>query len=236
MIKQSIQSSLFKVVFVFTLVILLLVITACSGPLAGQATVTSSQAVSCVDSDGGLKYTLKGQTYFKDVQGGVIPPKYTDICGSSVNEDRLQEFSCLGKTRIKDTWATCAAKQFCDDGACKNPSSCTDSDKGINLLVKGTVSRVLGSLKISRTDICASTISVKEYSCTSSVPLVRICPSSRTCTDGACVCSAGLTSCGTACADVQTDERNCGRCGVRCVPGVTCEEGMCLPPEPIVLG
>lgn len=36
-----------------------------------------------------------------------------------------------------------------------------------------------------------------------------------------------LTACGPDCADLQTDEHNCGACGLVC-PSLICEEGVCI--------
>jgi hypothetical protein len=59
-------------------------------------------------------------------------------------------------------------------------------------------------------------------------------PSTHLCNDNQCVtvCGQGLTTCGTTCADVQTDPKNCGRCGNFCVAASgtvppTCALGAC---------
>lgn len=45
-----------------------------------------------------------------------------------------------------------------------------------------------------------------------------------------CVCPAGQTSCGSYCADTQTDVKNCGGCGHACGPVVSeCSAGVCHP-------
>jgi hypothetical protein len=41
-------------------------------------------------------------------------------------------------------------------------------------------------------------------------------------------CSAGQTSCGGTCADLQSDAANCGSCGHGCIQG-TCSAGVCQP-------
>jgi len=40
-------------------------------------------------------------------------------------------------------------------------------------------------------------------------------------------CGSGLTNCVTACADLQQDPTNCGRCGVECAPEQVCSLGTC---------
>lgn len=44
----------------------------------------------------------------------------------------------------------------------------------------------------------------------------------------AVTCNANRTHCGAACADLQTDTANCGRCGHGCMGG-TCAAGQCQP-------
>lgn len=46
------------------------------------------------------------------------------------------------------------------------------------------------------------------------------------------LCGAGLC-CGGACANPQTDNANCGGCGIACGAGLTCQSGMCRPGTPI---
>jgi hypothetical protein len=61
------------------------------------------------------------------------------------------------------------------------------------------------------------------------------CPANETCsTAGACSCGDGAgcasaeTCCGgTSCANLDTDENNCGKCGKQCANGATCNDGVC---------
>ena len=60
------------------------------------------------------------------------------------------------------------------------------------------------------------------------------CTSGSSCASGNCVggvctaCSAGLTSCGGTCDNLQTDQNNCGACGNVCTSGQTCTAGACV--------
>ena len=44
---------------------------------------------------------------------------------------------------------------------------------------------------------------------------------------GSCICSAGLTECGSSCVDTSSDPSNCGRCGTICGLDETCVDGSC---------
>lgn len=45
-------------------------------------------------------------------------------------------------------------------------------------------------------------------------------------------CAAGLVACGASCVDLQTDDGNCGACGLVC--STTCTAGRCI--ETIAMG
>jgi len=53
------------------------------------------------------------------------------------------------------------------------------------------------------------------------------CAGDLVCTDGQCVCPEGLTACGTACVDTNTDVAHCGACDNACEEGQVCDEGEC---------
>lgn len=54
-------------------------------------------------------------------------------------------------------------------------------------------------------------------------------PSTHLCNTNQCVtvCGQGLTTCGAACTDVQTDAKNCGRCGKACPGPSGTTNGVC---------
>jgi len=52
-----------------------------------------------------------------------------------------------------------------------------------------------------------------------------VCPTADTMSNGIC-CSSGQTACGLDCVDEQTDNANCGGCGLACSTG--CSAGRCL--------
>ncbi len=51
------------------------------------------------------------------------------------------------------------------------------------------------------------------------------------CPDQGVLCSAGLSRCGTGCADLEADRLNCGACGAACQIGEVCREGRCTCPS-----
>jgi hypothetical protein len=56
------------------------------------------------------------------------------------------------------------------------------------------------------------------------------CGVGQTCSGGACVCSAGLSSCPgvvNACFDLTSDGTHCGSCTVACPTGQVCSQGKC---------
>jgi len=41
------------------------------------------------------------------------------------------------------------------------------------------------------------------------------------------ICSSDMFSCNDQCTNIRTDSNNCGRCGVVCSPGTSCQNGNC---------
>jgi hypothetical protein len=52
------------------------------------------------------------------------------------------------------------------------------------------------------------------------------CHGATSCVSKVCTCPSGATGCGAACVDEQTDNDNCGGCGLMC--STTCTAGRCL--------
>ncbi len=42
------------------------------------------------------------------------------------------------------------------------------------------------------------------------------------------MCADGLEPCPTGCANLDTDDANCGACGLACTPPAACAGGLCL--------
>jgi hypothetical protein len=89
-------------------------------------------------------------------------------------------------------WDNCQGNG-CSNGQCVtgNPDSCTDSDGGSNLFVKGTVSGYFDNIPYSKTEICLSSTELLEYYCGGNYHynFTYNCAGNMTsaCSNGACV-------------------------------------------------
>ena len=81
----------------------------------------------------------------------------------------------------------------------------------------------------SRAKVAAATCGRVGYAC----PANTKCCAGALCQDGRCVCRRGLKDCNGTCADLESDETNCGGCDVACGPKETCHEGRCRRAEPL---
>ncbi|MBI5158676.1 hypothetical protein HY992_01005 [Candidatus Micrarchaeota archaeon] len=147
---------------------------------SGTSSGSSSASASCIDSDSGQDVSVKGIT----VGSGSAS---SDSC---IDASSLTEYFCMavGSTSVKTSITkTCPAGSACSDGACVE--TCTDSDGGTDIAVKGTT--ITGS--DSSTDSCVSG-KVREYYCDMRASSAgakrsvdRSCSSGQECKDGACV-------------------------------------------------
>ena len=135
---------------------------------------------TCTDSDGGSDPKVKGVTRDSFINS-------TDSCDSA-NPNSIIEYSCRPDNFVKREVLSCA--NGCRDGACIPPlvNTCTDSDGGNNLSVKGTTTD--SSVSLTITDYCDTTSpnSVKEHYCRSDGRILadlKPCPNG--CRDGACL-------------------------------------------------
>src|SRR5262249_19250919 len=46
-----------------------------------------------------------------------------------------------------------------------------------------------------------------------------------------CTCPDGTTDCGDACVNTESDDNNCGACGIVCTGGKSCQNGVCTCPN-----
>ncbi|MBS3105830.1 hypothetical protein J4234_06265 [Candidatus Woesearchaeota archaeon] len=159
--------------------------------------------VSCIDTDPGTVYELKGYTYGELGDGSKF--NVSDVC---IDNKKLSEVLC-------DTWGDdiydiipvdCA--YGCSDGACNaGPAYCQDTD-GENKFLMGYVNYTYGIWLNYNLDVCWGSSQVKELICsgTNAENKYLTCDAGYTCFNGACVdCSSGICSgSGNSCFD--TDE------------------------------
>jgi hypothetical protein len=149
---------------------------------------------TCVDSDGGLNFTVAGNV---TVDGSIL----FDYClgGRYVTENY-----CSGNINLSLTQDCSADGRVCDSGRCVasgsgggNGFGCTESDGGYNLVVAGNTVVVNSSGSFSYSDRCENDELV-EYSCMlnvdSSETTIRSCGTKRACDSGRCVSDRTVNS------------------------------------------
>ncbi|MEW6145757.1 MAG: hypothetical protein AB1598_12135 [Thermodesulfobacteriota bacterium] len=146
---------------------------------------------------------------------GVCAPGETDCNGTCVDTN-TDESNC-GQCGV-----VCALGEICDSGACV----CQASDEvcdGLDNDCDGIVDNGFD-------------LDTDESNCGQ---CGTVCALGEICDSGACVCQASDEVCDgldNDCDgivdngfDLDTDESNCGQCGVVCAPGDTCVNGTCNP-------
>lgn len=116
----------------------------------------------------------------------------------------------------------CAAGQTCSGGTCGSGGACSSGQTSCS-----------GACVNLQTDI--ANCGVCANACTCPPGQIPGSTSTPSCTAGVCQCSAptggscpqGQSICNNACANLQTDSKNCGACGNVCQPGQTCSNGTC---------
>ena len=65
-------------------------------------------------------------------------------------------------------------------------------------------------------------------------PQCPVCGPTQTCSNGVCICSGGLSQCGTSCVNLSADGANCGTCGMICGAGTPfCSSSLCTTMCPV---
>ncbi len=131
----------------------------------------------CNETDAGRDAMKKGSlTLYK---GYSLISQELDSC---YDERTVNEWYCSGSSVANEN-INCGLDSECGDGACV-ALSCTDSDQGQNLLIKGITSKG----RDSYSDSCAGTYNVNEYYCLDNVIQhgLSTCPTGYACLDGAC--------------------------------------------------
>ena len=168
-----------------------------------------SAFAKCTDSDGGQSLSKKGT--ITGVLTNGTEYSYEDFCKSDSN-DKVVEFVCKPSGFASAVWK-CTDGKVCKKGACvqeepkeEPKATCTDSDGGVNLDKKGTVSgTALDETPYSYSDICSLDGTLNEYICTpTGYQSTKIsCDEGKTCKSGACVAQTCTDSDGADNFDVK---------------------------------
>ena len=159
---------------------------------------------SCTDSDGGTNLDLKGIVNVSNSTGSVI------LYDSCYSYNSINERYCNGFQAVTIAGAGCSMGKNCIDGACSIPTSCTDTDAGINYNQLGTVTISNSNGANTFTDKCSGeSTTLQEYSCSSGVAALTwyTCPSGNACVNGACVTQSNFTSCSDSDGGQNTNVR-----------------------------
>ena len=111
--------------------------------------------------------------------------KLIDVCFDNTLDERICGSPSFNVDNVDNVEYVCP--NGCSDGACisTNTTTCSDSDGGLNYLVKGTCSQN----GIANQDLCLDANTLKEYRCSGNcVESLYNCKDiNKTCIDGACV-------------------------------------------------
>jgi hypothetical protein len=132
----------------------------------------------CTDSDGGQDYYSAGI-----VKNGGL--SYNDAC---TDLRLVKEYYCQGGN-VSNAIHQCDTGERCLDGKCITAErTCTDTDSGDDIYLKGTVTSGSVLSSSSLTDGCLDSETLREYYCVGTEPASasRACPFGYECHVGAC--------------------------------------------------
>ena len=148
-----------------------------------------------------------------------------DDCDGLIDEGRPEAIGC-GEGEACVGGCVCPAERQCTPGA-----GCTDIENDPNHC--GACNRPCGFTERCLAGSCctprAETCNGMDDDCDGSIdegPGSLGCASGTVCIAGRCDCTPDRR-CGTSCVDLQRDNDNCGRCGMRCASGQQCVDGAC---------
>jgi hypothetical protein len=152
------------------------------------------QAQNCTDSDGGYNFYKYGDV--KDATGII----YSDICIADLSG--LSEFVCGSDSLYTSQFHSCVNENMiCSQGACvqsAGDSWCHDTDGGYKFDEYGIVSYSVEGNNYTYADTCAGDFGVSEGACDNKqwTNQFHSCVNEgKICSQGACVTSAGNSSC-----------------------------------------
>lgn len=143
--------------------------------------VTAPQNVSCIDSDEGLNYSVKGTITFTNGTNLTL----TDWCTFRNGGAWLVEYQCINNPPYSISNGT-SCPNGCDNGACLNVTTnvtCTDTD-GTNYYNKGAVTFSNGT---NYSDYCSGTSYLTEFQCINNSLTSSYANCFNGCSNGACL-------------------------------------------------
>lgn len=158
-------------------------------PIGTACTDGACFPTSCSDSDNGKNFKLKGTTQL--IQNGAIIDEKTDKCVSQGKS--VREYYCLNNS-LDTIKYNCGLNNLCVDGACVPEYHCIDSEDGINISLKGTITltySITNELLGKFDDHCLDAQTLVEGYCsdaTDTISKINIsCPNETKCFEGACI-------------------------------------------------
>jgi len=149
--------------------------------------------------------------------GGPVCTGLEQCCKSGCTDIDTDPANCGG------CGMTCAAADTCVGGLCKAPASCNG-----------------GPVCTGSEQCCQSGCTNIDTDPANCGGCSQPCAAGDTCLGGVCqvpptcnggpVCTGGEKCCAAGCTNTSTDPKNCGQCGLPCVPGDTCVSGVCTAP------
>jgi alpha-tubulin suppressor-like RCC1 family protein len=220
-------------------------------PLSGAVHISAGWEHACVTlSAGGMRcWGLNGSGQLGLSTGSAfripVPVMVAGLCDCP-GPIAYCNGQCVDTTADPDNCGGCnvpCAGGACCSGECKDTTADPANCGGCNNLCfageqcMASMCRCAGTLCAAPgpTQICTNLMSDPK----NCLQCGHICPRGAVCSSSGCICPAGLTECRGGCVDLQFDNNNCGRCGVRCraTPPcnreengcTTCENGECVP-------
>lgn len=178
-----------------------------------------------------------GVTFITDCK----PFPGTQACGELCIDTSADALNCGGCGKV------CSAGQSCNDGVCSTcakgvaecASGCAILSSDNNncgmcgkacgagaLCMGGVCSCAPGDLSCGGACVAANDPKNCGQCGVDCVALGQVCSA----TGCSATCEGTATNCEGSCADLQTDARNCGACGMACAPGQACSAGACACP------
>jgi hypothetical protein len=205
--------------------------TSCGAPFTTCTTGGGGDAGPTVDADpdasdatadgGGTRYCadVKNDRTDCGACGNVCPLGQQCVAGACklecvTGQDACSDGKCHDLTNDNQNCGACGT-------ACPSGQVCSAGKCGVSCVTGQTLCD----------DGKCHDLNLDEQNCgacsTSSVD--KSCAAGQVCLGGACKlsCQAGLTECTGTCANLQSDNDNCGACGKVCGAGTVCSKGKC---------